>query len=188
MSSKAASGTPGKSVGSENPVSRKKNLVVQEFNGEVLIYDLRVNKAFCLNETSALVWQACDGTNSVSEIGRKLGNDEIVWLALNELKKKRLIEDFGTSPSRFDGLSRREIIKKIGLGSMIALPMVSSLVAPTAAHAQSVCAPGMACTCDTTGTNGGTCASATCVTPGCMVCAGLTGCNPGGMGCTGTCA
>ena len=43
------------------PKARKENLVVQESNGEVLIYDLDTNKAFCLNETSALVWQACDG-------------------------------------------------------------------------------------------------------------------------------
>ena len=31
-----------------NPISRRENLVVQEMDGEVLIYDLRVNKAFVL--------------------------------------------------------------------------------------------------------------------------------------------
>jgi hypothetical protein len=37
-----------------NPKSRQNDLVVQELEGEVLIYDLSINKAYCLNPTSAL--------------------------------------------------------------------------------------------------------------------------------------
>lgn len=37
-----------------NPTSRKEAIVVKELEGEVLIYDLRIDKAYCLNETSAL--------------------------------------------------------------------------------------------------------------------------------------
>lgn len=33
-----------------NPLSRKNDLVVQELDGEVMIYDLNANKAFCLNK------------------------------------------------------------------------------------------------------------------------------------------
>jgi hypothetical protein len=36
------------------PISRQQNIVVQDLGSEVLIYDLTINKAFCLNETSAL--------------------------------------------------------------------------------------------------------------------------------------
>ena len=43
------------------PSTRKSDIVVQKTGEEVLIYDLKVDKAFCLNETSALIWQACDG-------------------------------------------------------------------------------------------------------------------------------
>jgi hypothetical protein len=50
------------------PQGRQDNLVVQELNGEVLIYDLKVNKAFCLNDTSAQVWQACDGQNRLPKL------------------------------------------------------------------------------------------------------------------------
>ncbi len=71
------------------PQGRQDNLVVQELNGEVLIYDLKVNKAFCLNDTSAQVWQACDGTKSVTEISQliskeqnSLVDEDFVWLAL----------------------------------------------------------------------------------------------------------
>lgn len=135
----------------EKPLSRKDDLFVQEMNGEVLIYDLRENKAFCLNETSALVWQACDGTNSVTDISRTVGSEDIVWLALEELKKEKLIDHRSEPSTKFAGMSRREVIKKIGIGSMIALPVVASIVAPTAAYAASVCNTGTTCTCQISG-------------------------------------
>ncbi len=45
------------------PIARKKDVVVQELPDEVLIYDLKSNKAMCLNEISAFVWHNCDGKN-----------------------------------------------------------------------------------------------------------------------------
>lgn len=134
------------------PKAREENLVVQELDGEVLIYDLNTNKAFSLNETSSLVWQLCDGDKSVSEISesisRKLdspANEDLVWLALEQLKKEKLIANGEEVVSNFAGMSRREVIKKVGMGTMIALPLVSSLVAPAAVSAQSsgACAAGM---------------------------------------------
>ncbi len=126
------------------PVRRKEDIIVQELNGEILIYDLKANKAVCLNEVSSLVWDACDGNQSVSEISQSIGkklnspaNEDIVWLALDQLKKERLIANGAEVVSKFDGMSRREVIRKVGLGTMIALPLVSSLVAPTAVSAQS---------------------------------------------------
>ncbi len=145
------------------PISSRDGLVVQDLDGEILIYDLREHKAFCLNKTSALVWQACDSEKIVAEIGRELGkrlnspaNDDLVWLALDQLKKENLIEskeeDFQID---FNGMSRREVIRKVGLASVVALPIISSLVAPTAASAQSRTS-GSSQTCNTTaplGTN-----------------------------------
>lgn len=128
------------------PVSRKENLVVQETDGEILIYDLNENKAFCLNETSALIWNLCNGQSSISEISRSLGkklnaptSEGLVWLALEQLKKENLIENEVPVPTEYEGLSRREVIKKIGLSSMVALPIISSLIAPTAITAASAC-------------------------------------------------
>ncbi len=132
------------------PLSRKDEIVVQELNGEVLIYDLRTNKAFCLNETSSLVWEACDGNTSVSDISRSISrklnapaNDDLVWFALDQLKKEKLIANSDEVISDFEGMSRREVIRKVGLASVIALPVIASLVAPKAAMAASVC--GQAC-------------------------------------------
>lgn len=119
------------------PVCSRNDLVVQELDGEILIYDLKENKAFCLNETSARVWRSCDGSKTMAEIGRELGHEDMAWLALNDLKKEKLIEFQSKTPSRFAGMSRREVVRKIGVGAMVALPIVASLAAPPVAHAQS---------------------------------------------------
>jgi hypothetical protein len=137
------------------PLSRKENIVVQELDGEVLIYDLTENKAFCLNQTSALVWQSCDGTRTIAEINDLLGkqlnsqvNEDVVWLALDQLSKENLIQTDYKPNEKFSGLSRREVIRKVGLASVIALPVVTSLVAPLAVHANSSCVIGGTCLCN----------------------------------------
>jgi hypothetical protein len=98
-----------------------------------------------LNETSALVWNACDGSRSVAEIsaaiGRKINKpfgEDLVWLAIDQFKKDNLLDNAAQIIPDFNGLSRREAIKKAGLASMIALPLILSLIAPTAASAQSL--------------------------------------------------
>ena len=49
------------------PKAKSAELVVSELENELLIYDLKINKAFRLNETSAMVRQLCGGRNSISE-------------------------------------------------------------------------------------------------------------------------
>jgi hypothetical protein len=162
------------------PKSRQENLVVQELEGEVLIYDLEKNKAFCLNETSALVWQSCDGSRTIAEISDVVGkqlksqvNEDIVWLAIDQLSKESLVEKQPESGSKFSGLSRREVIKKVGLGTMVALPMIAAMTAPVAAQT-GTCVPGGTCTCAALmGTANGEICSTTgggvpCVNTGCQ--------------------
>ncbi len=124
--------------------ARKEGLVIQEMPDEVLVFDLETNKAHCLNQTAAFVWKTCDGKNSVAEITKLLGNqsgtnvpEDLVWLALDQLKKENLIENKDEVVVDYNGLSRREVIRRVGLASVVALPLVSSLVAPRAASAQS---------------------------------------------------
>lgn len=127
------------------PQSRQSDIVVQELVKETLIYDLKINKAFRFNETSALVWQLCDGQHSVEQISQGLSrqlnftvSDEFVWLALDQFKRNGLLENNNVFEINFNGLSRRQIIRKVGLASMIVLPTISSLVAPTSATAASI--------------------------------------------------
>ena len=128
----------------KKPVSRKEGLVVQDLNGEVLVYDLNTHKAHCLNETSALVWNACDGTRDLGELreyaSAKMNSsvtDDLIWLAIDQLKKEDLLIDAPDTKTYFAGMSRRQVIKRIGVGTAIAIPIVTGLVAPPAAHAAS---------------------------------------------------
>ena len=113
----------------------------------------------CLNQTAALVWKYCDGKGDISEITGKLEkelgasvNEELVLFAVSELNEKGLIENGEGISDGFEGLSRREIVKKIGFASLVALPIVSSIVAPKAASAQTqglcVTNPGIVFICD----------------------------------------
>jgi hypothetical protein len=103
-----------------NPTSRQSDIVVQELKGEILIYDLKINKAFCLNETSALVYELCDGNNSISDISKQLTkklkqpvSEDLIWLAIDQLKQDNLLENSPEIETKFEGLSRREVIRKV---------------------------------------------------------------------------
>lgn len=123
------------------PKARINEIVVQEVEDEILIYDLKTNKIYSLNETSSFVWKNCDGKQSVEEIIWKLNrqfqtkvDEDFIYLALDNLQKENLLE----TEVELLKMPRRELIKKIGLSSMIALPLITSFFAPTAANAQSV--------------------------------------------------
>jgi hypothetical protein len=122
------------------PTARKTGLVVQEVPDEVLVYDLDTNKAHCLNKTAAVVWQSCNGKNSISDIASIVGSgasDEVVWLAIDQLNENNLLEV--EMKADFAGQSRRDVLKKIGLAAVVAMPIVASLVAPKSALASASC-------------------------------------------------
>lgn len=158
-------------INSQFPTARKSGLVIQEVPDEVLVFDLESNKAHCLNNTAAMVWKSCDGKTSVSEIATMIGNqtgkavnDDLVWLAIDQLTDNQLLESAPASPLK--GESRRAVIKKIGLASMIAIPVVASLVAPQSALAN------LSCVCT---------ATPQCATPQLLPCGSPTCCNASGV-------
>lgn len=132
------------------PIARRKDLVIQEMPDEVLVYDIVTSKAHCLNPSAAFIWKSCDGKSSILEIAEqfeKSGNgkvtEDFVWLAIDQLSENSLLEN-EVAP-RFEGQSRRQVIKKIGLGTMAAVPVIASLIAPQNALATASCscvAPG----------------------------------------------
>jgi hypothetical protein len=122
------------------PIARSEDLVIQELAEEVLVYDLKTDKAHCLNQTSASVWKACNGENSITDIieclETQMGNEvpeKLVRLAIDQLNERNLLSE--KVPQNFAVENRRQVLKKIALASAIALPVVYSLVAPTAALA-----------------------------------------------------
>ena len=120
------------------PVARTESLIVKEVDGETLVYDLDTDKAHCLNETAARVWKNCDGHTGVSEIAKVLSresnakvDDELVWLALDQLEKFQLLEEAPTKPAFLSGMTRRQMVARLGIAA-VALPAIMSIVSPTA--------------------------------------------------------
>jgi hypothetical protein len=119
------------------PRARTTDIIEQEADRELLIYDLQTNKAYTLNETSKIVYKAC-GKRTFEELKRKHNfTDDLIHFTLAELSANNLIEDYNTN--YFAGLSRREVIKKVGLATMVALPVIAGLTAPKATQAASGC-------------------------------------------------
>src|SRR6266852_2062038 len=119
------------------PLARKEGLVIQELPDEVLVYDLERDRAHCLNETAAFVWQRCDGRNSTAQIALTLGaqfncevDEKIVWLALDQLGRSHLLEA-RPPPSPMMTVHRRKMVRALGLTAAVAIPIVTSIVAPT---------------------------------------------------------
>ena len=117
------------------PVARTHGLVVQQVVDETLVYDLAIHKACCLNTSAALVWKYCDGNNSISDIAERFLQDghghvseDYVLLAIDQLNANGLVE-YPIGKNR-KGRSRRQLLKAVGLSTVVALPLISSLVAP----------------------------------------------------------
>jgi hypothetical protein len=136
-----------------NPVARSEGLVVQELSGEMLVYDRERNKAHCLNSTAALVWEYCDGRTSVARIARTIEekfnatvDEDVIWIAVEQLGKAHLLRERVNFPEHKAGLSRREVMKRIGVAATVALPVVTSIIAPTAVAAATCTPTGGSCT------------------------------------------
>ena len=122
------------------PRARQVGLIMEDLQGEVLVYDCERDKAHCLNQTAALVWKYCDGRTTVTSIARQLECDlklnrvdeKIVWYALDQLSKDHLLEQSSVPPAMLGGLTRRQMVRTLGVAAVIAVPLVTSIVVPTA--------------------------------------------------------
>ena len=118
------------------PSARNKDIVIQELGHELLIYDLLIHRAYQLNKTAMIVFNHCDGQTSFDQLNQQYKfTDELIHLTLDELARENLLA--GDYQPRFAGVSRREALKRVGLASMIALPVIAGLTAPTAISAAS---------------------------------------------------
>jgi hypothetical protein len=124
------------------PRARHDGLVIHELADETLVYDLERHKAHCLNRTAALIWRHCDGQTSVDEMTSMLDKEldgsvdkEVMLYAVDRLGKKHLLEGPVMWPADSRRFSRRDVIRKVGLAAAVALPLVTTIVAPQAAQA-----------------------------------------------------
>ena len=132
------------------PFARTDQLIVQEVPNEVLVYDLERHQAHCLNRASAFVWKHCDGKTTVAQAARLLERElsqavgpDVVWLALSQLRKFHLLgEAEGTIFTT--RVSRRDLVRK-HLPAALALPLIMSIAAPTAAQTATCVGQGQPC-------------------------------------------
>ena len=134
-----------KSSAQQLPKARKEGLLVETLPGEVLVYDLERKKAHCLNQTAGLIWEHCDGKTNATEIAHAMSDllntpidEEVVWYGLKHLSKTQLLETAIVRPSELPNVTRRDLIRKIGLAASI--PLVMSVLAPQASAVISGCA------------------------------------------------
>jgi hypothetical protein len=124
-------------------------LIVEELGAELMVYDQKRNQAFCLNQTAALVFQYCDGKTTVAGIAARLTEtlgepvgEKVVQFALQSLSQDGLLGPLDFPPIVAAGMTRREVMQKIGVRTAVALPLVTALlVATPKAHASAVWPP-----------------------------------------------
>jgi hypothetical protein len=124
------------------PTARKEHLLIQEVGNELVIYDQERHHAHRLNPTAALVWRHSDGQRTIADLAQLLEasteahkGEAAVWAALDSLEQVHLMEEATESAK----LTRREMVRKMSLagGVVVALPLITSITAPTPAMAAS---------------------------------------------------
>ena len=134
----------------ERQFARARDCISCEFQDEVLICDRETSVVHCLNPTATAVWRLCDGSRSAGQIATELSRqfsapvqEGIVLLALEQLADAQLLVE---PQERVESPSRRVAIRKIAKVAAIALPLVTSILAPMPANAASCVAFGKHCT------------------------------------------
>lgn len=128
------------------PQARKEGLLIQELADELLVYDLDRKKTHCLNQTAALTWKHCDGRATLAEVRgileqemRTPVDEDVIRLALDQLNSRDLLANRMIRSAENGKLSRRVMIRRLGMAAAITLPLITSIIAPTAAQAGSPC-------------------------------------------------
>ena len=125
----------------EGPLpARKQGLTIRTLDDEVLVYDPETTRASCLNSFAAEVLMRCDGERTPAEIAHDLPfetvDDRLVILALGDLQKARLLEPHAAVDiAAIIGSSRRAFLKRMGIGTAVAVPVVTGLRMPPASAA-----------------------------------------------------
>lgn len=128
--------------GSATPQARTQDLLVERIDDELVVYDLYDKQVHCLGPLATSIFELCDGQRSSSELalaasagtGRTVTGEEVA-AALAELDEHGLL--VRPTLAVHNGLSRRDMMRKSArLGAAVAaVPLITSVVAPTAAMA-----------------------------------------------------
>jgi hypothetical protein len=124
------------------PMARQDGLAMEQVHDELLVYDLDRDKAYCLNPMAAQVWKRCDGRTAPADMAKALQKDigapvdeKVVWYALDQLGRDRLLQEKLALPAALAGMTRRQHLRALGKVAAVAVPLVTAVMAPTPALA-----------------------------------------------------
>ncbi len=164
------------------PVARSTRVLTENVGDEMVVYDLDSKEAHCLNPLAAAVFSFADGSNTAAEIAELAAHrlarpvtEAEVSDAVAQLAQHSLLE---TLVAIRDGLSRRDAMRRFATVSAAAAatPLIVSILAPTAAAAQSIISTGNCCGNSATDTCTGL--NSTCQSNQCCQNLGSGTCNP----------
>src|SRR5277367_2519679 len=105
-------------------VPKRKPMIVRQLRDELLVYDKKSKKAYCLNTTAADVWGLCDGKRTTEKIVRHFGSTEesvidenMTRLTLRKLQRSGLLTTGVIEGKRIAIPSRRLVLKKLGVAT-----------------------------------------------------------------------
>ncbi len=126
------------------PLARKTDLTIEQLPSETVVYDHKRHRVHCLNHSTSFIWACCDGRTTIEDMAARLPESglppdpDIVRHALKALERARLL---ASRPAALDATlpSRRMLVRRLGAaaGSVALLPVITSIIAPTPAMAQS---------------------------------------------------
>lgn len=153
-------------------------LLLRQLPDELVVYDRRRTRVHCLNRAAAALWRKCDGQATIVQLAADLDLDAdqrireaIVSSGIDQLSAAGLLVESGADeaarPTRRDVLDR---LVRVGTYAVL-LPVVTSILAPTPAMAQSGLPDGSPCI------SSSQCSSGCCNT-GSFKCVGSGNCLP----------
>jgi len=129
----------------EAPRSVRQHISIQQIGAETLVYDELRHKAFCLNESSSVIWRLANGEHTVAQMRVAASADlksevseEFVLFALEQLRGDGLIEPYSTVAAG-PAISRRALLRTLGVRGALLVPMIAAVMAPPAAQAYNGC-------------------------------------------------
>jgi hypothetical protein len=128
-----------------NPRVRHSNLWAEELNEQYVIYDTHSQTVHGLNRTMSWLWSHCDGSRTLDDLiaamQRDTGDDNarsLITVGLKQLAEANLLEpgsvDLNAVMAEPSTVGRRAAV---AAGLSIAVPMMTSIIAPTPAAAKS---------------------------------------------------
>ena len=120
------------------PAVRAAGLLESRVGDELVLYDVERDRAHALNPAALTLWRACDGSVDVAELALRLSVDrDVIWFGLRELDRLGLLASPLPQSLSAHRIGRREMLKKVAVGSAIglAVPTIISVVAADPAAA-----------------------------------------------------